>query len=88
MVLNLQIKALIVSFVYGIIISYLIKIQYKYLFPGKYFLQILVDTLFVCDIFLMYFFILKNINNGVFHIYFLLIIIVGYVFGYKLINRN
>lgn len=88
MVLNLQIKALIVSFIYGIIISYLIKLQYKYLFPGKYILQIVVDMLFVFDIFLLYFLILKYINNGAFHIYFLFIIIFGYVLGYKLINRN
>ena len=88
MVLNLQIKALIVSFIYGIIISYLIKLQYKYLFPKKYILQIIVDMLFVFDIFLLYFLILKYINNGAFHIYFLFIIIIGYVLGYKLINRN
>jgi len=88
MALNLQLKALIVSFVYGIMISYLIKMQYRYLFSGKFILQIVVDSLFVFDIFLVYFLMLRYINNGAFHIYFLLLIIVGYVLGNKLINRN
>ena len=88
MVLNLQIKALIVSFAYGILISYLIKLQYKYLFPRKYILSIVVDFLFILDLFLAYFIILKNINNASFHIYFLFIIIGGYILGYKLINKN
>ena len=88
MVLNLQLKSIIVSFSYGIIIAYLIKLNYKYLFTKNLILKILVDTLFSIDLFLLYFILLKIISNASFHIYFLFIIIVGYVLGYKLINNN
>ena len=88
MVLNLQIKALIVSFVYGIILAYLIKLQYKYLFDKNKIRKVMVDSLFVFDNILIYFLILKYINNGIFHIYFLFLILIGFILGYYLIKRD
>ena len=35
MELSIQLQALTVSFVYGILFSYLIKLQYRYLFESK-----------------------------------------------------
>ena len=88
MVLNLQLKSLIISFIYGIILAYLIKLHYKYLFKGKLILRIIVTILFVLDNFLLYFLLLKFINNASFHIYFIFLIIMGYMLGYKLVNKN
>ena len=88
MVLNLQLKSLIISFAYGIILAYLIKLNYKYLFSGRLVLRITVTVLFVLDNFLFYFLILRFINNASFHIYFLFLMAIGYMLGYRLISKR
>lgn len=88
MELSIQLQALTVSFVYGILFSYLIKIQYRYLFESKLYYKILITTLFIFDNCLLYFLILRMINNAMFHIYFLLLIILGYLFGVKLLKTK
>lgn len=88
MELSIQLQAITVSFVYGILFSYLIKIQYRYLFESKLYYKILITTLFIFDNCLLYFLILRMINNVMFHIYFLLLIILGYLFGVKLLKTR
>ena len=88
MELSIQLQALTVSFVYWILFSYLIKIQYRYLFESKLYYKILITTLFIFDNCLLYFLILRMINNAMFHIYFLLLIILGYLFGVKLLKTR
>ena len=88
MELYLQIQVLVVSFVYGILFSYVIKVQYKYFFEGKLVYRILLSTVFIFDNMLLYFLILKLINNASFHFYFLILLVLGYILGYKLINYN
>ena len=88
MELSIQLQVLTVSFVYGILFSYLIKLQYKFLFDSKLLYKIFITLLFVFDNCLLYFLILRTINNGVFHIYFLFSLIIGYLLGNYLINRK
>lgn len=88
MELSLQLQLLTVSFAYGILISYLIRIQRYYLFDTKSFYKILVTTLFVFDVMLLYFLIIRTIDNGIFHIYFLFLLIIGFIFGNYLVNKN
>lgn len=88
MELAIQLQVLIVSFVYGILFSYLIKLQYKFLFDSKLFYKIVITSLFVFDNCLLYFLILRFINNGIFHIYFLFSLIIGYIFGNYLVNKK
>ncbi len=88
MELSVQLQVLTVSFVYGILFSYLIKVQYRFLFDSKWFYKILLTFLFVFDNCLLYFLILRKINNGVFHIYFLFMLVIGYLFGYYIISNK
>ena len=88
MPLVIQVQVLVVSFVYGMILSYIIKMQYKYMFNGKLWYRIILNSFFIFDIIILYFLILKVINNGIFHLYFLLLMLIGYIFGYKLLKRN
>ncbi len=80
MSLNLQIISLVYSFIYGIIFYFLVLINKKYLYDNKY--AFLIDILFIIDNVLLYFIILRYINNGVFHIYFLVMLILGYILVY------
>lgn len=85
--LSIQIKTLVISFCFGIIISYILKIHYKYFFESNIIYKIILSIIFTFDIILTYFIILRNICSGIFHIYFLFMIIIGYFFGYKLIKK-
>lgn len=88
MELSIQLQVLIVSFVYGILFSYLLKIQHKFLFESTKFYKILITLLFIFDNFLLYFLILRTINNGIFHIYFLLVLILGFLLGNYFIKKK
>lgn len=79
MILKLQIISLVSSFLYGIFFYILSKLNYKFLYNNKY--SLIIDFLFVIDNVLLYFIILRYINNGIFHVYFLLSIILGYILG-------
>lgn len=80
MILKLQIYCLLFSLIYGFIFYFLTLLNKKYLYNNK--ASIIIDMLFIIDNVLLYFIILRYINNGIFHIYFLFIIILGFLLGY------
>ena len=86
--LSIQLQVMTISFIYGILFSYLLKLQHKFLFESSKFYKILVTFLFVFDNCLLYFLILKTINNAIFHIYFLFMIIIGYLLGNYLLKNK
>lgn len=88
MELSIQLQSLIASFAYGMLVSYLIKLQYKFLFNGRIFYKIIITTLFIFDNCLLYFLLLRTINDGIFHIYFLFMLIIGYLFGNYLVDKK
>ena len=77
MILEIQIKTLIFSFLFGIYFSYMIRINYKYIFSLKKIYRILGTILLVSVNVLLYFIILLKINNGLIHIYSLFMIVFG-----------
>lgn len=69
--------------------SFCIRINYKYMYQGSIIIRLLVNILFVLDSVLLYFIILKSLNNGIVHPYFLLMILLGFVimeYGFKKIK--
>ncbi len=88
MILSIQLQVLIVSFIYGILFSYLLKLQYQFLFETKFLYKLVVTVLFVLDNCLLYFIILKTINHGMFHLYFLFSLILGFLLGNYLISKK
>ena len=86
MSLNCQIITIIFSFIYGIFFCFLLELNYKYIYMGNKVYRIIVTFLFVMCNTLLYFIILRKINYGVVHVYFLLCILTGYIlsnFVYK-----
>ena len=80
MILSLQLKSILFSFVYGCFFYLLLHINYKYIYYSKGIKKVLINLFFVIDNVLFYFIILRYINNGIFHFYFLLSIILGFYF--------
>ena len=86
--LAIQLQVLVVSFLYGILFSYLLKIQYRFFFEGKRFYRIVITFFFIIDNCFLYFLILRMINHGIFHIYFLFLMILGFLLGNYLLKKK
>ena len=86
MILEIQIKSLVFSFLFGIYFSYMIRINYKFILSLKKILRILGTFILVISNVLLYFIILLKINYGLLHIYLILMIILGVYIEY-IINK-
>lgn len=75
MSVKLQILCIVASFIYGIFI------KLCNLFNKRN--NILTDLFYVYDLVILYIIIIYKINLGIFHIYFIFFIIIGYVFMSK-----
>ena len=76
--LDTQISTLLVSFLYGMAFSFLVSVNYKYLYHKKILLRILFTFLFIFANVLIYFIILRKINQAILHPYSLGMILVGF----------
>ena len=77
--LELQILSLIFSFSFGIVLSYLYNLFYNFLNYKIRRYNILINILFFLNVFLIYFILLILINDGIIHIYFLFLLILGFL---------
>lgn len=77
--LELQILSLIFSFSFGIVLSYLYNLFYNFLNYKIRRYNILINILFFLNVFLIYFILLIRINDGIIHIYFLFLLILGFL---------
>ena len=82
MELKIQILSLIYSFFFGIFFAFSVNVHYKLLFSKKRWFQILMNFIFVLDMSLFYFLILKRINGGILHLYFYFSIFLGFFCSY------
>ena len=80
--LKVQIISSIVSLIYGYIFSCLVNINYKFLFSKVLWFKIIVTIVFIVDCGLLYFIILKSINNGYIHYYLYIMITIGFSLGF------
>lgn len=81
MTLEVQIQSLIYSFVYGLSFSFFFNLHYRYLYLGKIYYRIVTSIFFVLVNVFLYFLLLRLINCGVIHPYFLLMILLGFFVG-------
>ena len=79
--LEVQIQSMIFSFVYGLFFSFLLNLNYRVLFTSKKYIQVIGNLFFIIDNVLLYFILLRYINNGVLHLYFLLLVVLGFFVG-------
>lgn len=87
MSLDIQLYSLGFSFVFGLVFSFFIKINYKVLFESRKTIKIIGDFLFLMAMSLLYFLCIKLINNGILHIYFFIMFILGWIVGYRLLVK-
>ena len=80
----IQIICMLVSFIYGILINLLIIFNQKIFKSNNLFINIFFKMLYSFIIVLLYVILIYKINKGVFHIYFLLLMLIGYLLSRKI----
>lgn len=81
MTLELQIQTLISSFVCGLFYSLTYNILYRFLYSKNKGVKFLSNILYTSIHVLIYFMLLMAINNCYFHIYFVMMLIIGFIIG-------
>ena len=90
MSLDIQIKTLLFSLIFGIFFSLFTEINYKLIHHNKKILRIIFSFMFIIVSILIYFIFLEKINNAYLHPYFILMIILGVlieIMFHKLIEK-
>ncbi len=85
--LKIQIFSLLFSFFYGMFFSFLVNLNYKYLFFKKKWVQVSITLLFLVDMALLYFLILRVVNDGIIHFYFYLMIFFGFYISFPVLKK-
>ena len=84
--LNIQIKLIIFSFIFGFFFSIIIEIFNKKIDKCKKYVNLILSFLLVIISSFIYFEGIKIIGNAIFHIYSIIMIIVGFI-SYDLLIR-
>lgn len=79
--LEIQIQSLIFSLVFGMFFALMFNLFYKQLFGGKFIFKLITNIVFVITNVIIYFLLLKIINEGIIHSYFFIILAVGFMIG-------
>ena len=82
-----QVVSLIFSFIYGGVLSVLYNFNYNILFYKNRVVKIIFNILFVFDLVLIYFLVMRKINNAVIHPYFYLLIVLGFFVFFNLTKK-
>lgn len=74
-----QLLCLIISFIYGFILYKLNCFNYKILKNKFIIFRIILYLFYILDLSILYIVILYKINKGILHIYFVIMIILGFI---------
>ena len=85
--LNIQIKLLLFSLIFGFIFSSILDFLYQFIYKAKSYLKITLSILLICLMTIIYFIGIDRIGNGIFHLYSILSIIIGFI-GYDLLIKK
>ncbi len=81
MTANMQLLTFIFSFLYGIIASFLFKLNYKIVNNLKRVFNNILTIIFTLDVLIIYVILVYYLNNGYLHIYFIVILLLGIYVG-------
>jgi len=83
---KIQLITFVISFIYGIFFSILTIFNFKLIKNLKRYIQHFITFIYVLDMIIIYIIVLYKINNGYCHIYFILMVIFGFIIGLFLYN--
>jgi hypothetical protein len=85
--LSIQIKLILFSLIFGILFSMILDILYQFLHNKKKNIYIIISILNILLMSVIYFVGINKIGYGVFHMYSILCVIVGFI-SYDLIMKK
>jgi hypothetical protein len=85
MAIDLQLWSILISFLYGIFIYFIIIFHSKLLKKNNI-IKLFLNLLFVYIIILIYVLMIYFINKGIFHLYFLFLILGGYLLSNMIVK--
>lgn len=78
----LQLYSFFVSFMYGAIFFVLTRLNFYIIEKLSNYLKLFITFVFVIDIVIIYSLIMYKINNGYLHIYFICMVLIGFLIAY------
>lgn len=79
----MQLLTFIFSFLYGIIASFLFKLNYKIVNNLKRVFNNIITIIFTLDVLIIYVVLIYYLNNGYLHIYFIMTLLIGIFIGFS-----
>ena len=79
---KLQLISLIFSFIFGIFFYFSSLLNYKFIKKHSIFIKYGITFVYIVDIALLYILFMYKINYGVVHVYFILLLFCGFLFGW------
>ena len=76
---NLQLISFLVSFIYGLIFYFLTILNFYLIKNLKVIIQHILTFVYCLDMTIIYIIIFYHLNRGYFHIYFILMVFVGFI---------
>jgi hypothetical protein len=86
MPLEIQIKSLLFSFIFGVFFAVMYNLNKRYIYGRERYYKIITTFLFIINLGFFYYLVLLKINFGIIHPYFLIMIYVGFVIANKKIK--
>ena len=82
-----QIIVLLFNFIYGFIIYFVSILNYRLIKNETLILKIMITFLFLVDFTFIYLAIIYKLNYGMFHIYYIIMFILGYILSINVKKR-
>ena len=76
---KIQLISFLVSFLFGIFFFYTNMLNKKIINKQKIYYKYIITFLYIINITLIYIILIYKINKGIFHIYFLIMVLLGYI---------
>lgn len=87
---KIQLISFLFSFLFGVFFYLTSLINYKIIKKHSYLIKYLISFIYVLDMALVYILLLYKVNNGVIHVYFVLVLGIGFLVSclyYKKIKK-
>ena len=84
---NMQLITFLTSFIFGIFFYYLTIFNFRLIKNMKVYLKHIITFIYTLDITIIYIILIYHLNKGYFHIYFILMVFVGFFVGFVLYNK-
>lgn len=79
---KIQLISLLFSFIFGVFFYLSSLLNYKLIKKHHIIVKYLITFVYIIDIALLYVLFMYKINYGIIHIYFIVLLFLGYYFGY------